>query len=211
MKLRNPWRWVTKLATLSLALTFSLVAPALKAQVVQRKEPFPQLSSEQRQQIAAVHPDPVKPVFVSLKVRVSRGDLSQVDIVGSCGVPDVDHVVQKWVWDTYHYDRSFSGETVAKVRVNSPIVQSPQARLSWRAWQEVNKADPLNQGKSFIAHFNIVIRQGKITDVQLVKSSGLPIVDQEFRDFIRTRWVAAAGANQNITASMRAHRGYYPQ
>jgi hypothetical protein len=68
-------------------------------------------------------------VFVGLKVHVIRGDLNQVEVVGSCGVPDVDRVVQKWVWDTYHYDRSFSGETVTKVRVNSPIVQSPKTRF----------------------------------------------------------------------------------
>ena len=80
MEIHNTWKFLPKTSTLSLALTFFLVSPALEAQVVQRKEPFPQLSIEQRQRVASLHPDPAKPVFVSLKVHVSRGDLSQVDV-----------------------------------------------------------------------------------------------------------------------------------
>jgi hypothetical protein len=205
----NVWKFILRLGVLPFALTF-VGAPALEAQILHRKEAVPQLSSDQYQRIGALHPDAAKPVYVTVKLHVVRGDVANVDLVNSCGVRDVDQLILKWVWNTYHYDRNFSGEKTAKVRVNSPIIQSPQPRLSWRAWQEVYNADPLREGKQFVARFNIVIREGKITDVQLLKSSGLPLVDQEFGDFIRKRWVAAPGVNQNYPASMIAHRGYYP-
>jgi hypothetical protein len=150
------------------------------------------------------------PAFVSLKLQVARGDVIKVGLVASCGVPDVDQFVLKWVWNTYHYDKGFSGDRSIKVRVNSPIIRNPQPHLSWRAWQEVYKADPLKEGKIFISKFNVVIRQGKIVDVQLVTSSGLPQVDQECRDQIRNKWVAAPGATANMPISMTTHRGYYP-
>ena len=198
-----------KLIIFTFALAF-IIAPALHAQVPHKNEAFPQLSSEQSQRIFSLHPDATKPVFVTVKLHVSRGDVTKVELLNGCGVPDVDQLVIKWVWNNYRYDRGFSGDRPEKVRVNSLIVHSPGPRLSWRAWQEVYKADPQKQGKKFVSRFNIVIRQGKITDVKLVKSSGLPLVDQEFADFIRKKWTAAPGANQNYPASMTAHRGYYP-
>jgi hypothetical protein len=198
-----------KRVALSFVLTLFVGAQGLEAQIVHKKEAFPQLSSDQYQRIAALYPDTNKPAFVSLKLQVAKGDVIKADLVASCGVPDVDQFVLKWVWNTYHYDKGFSGERSIKVRVNSPFVRNPQPRLSWRAWQEVYKADPLKEGKRFITKFNIVIQQGRIVDVQLVTSSGLPQVDQEFRNQIRTKWVAAPGATANIPASMTAHRGYY--
>ncbi|MBV8377709.1 MAG: hypothetical protein JO279_11980 [Verrucomicrobia bacterium] len=182
----------------------------LEAQVQHKKAAFPTLSSDQYQRIASLHPDATKPVYVMVKFHVVPGDVVKVDLVNGCGVPEVDQLVLKWAWNTYHYERNFSGLKMAKIRVNSPIVQSPGPHLSWRAWRELYKADPFKQGKQFVARFNIVIRQGKITDVQLIKSSGLPLVDQEFGEFIRQKWVAAPGANQNYPMSMIAHRNYYP-
>ena len=211
MKKYDLWKLIShKLVALSFVLTFFVGMEGLEAQIVHKKEAFPQLSSDQYQRIASLHPDPNKPAFVSLKLQVARGDVIKVDLVASCGVPDVDQFVLKWVWNTYHYERNYSGERSIKIRVNSPIIRNPQPRLSWRAWQEVYKADPLKEGKRFISKFNIVIRQGKIVDVQLVTSSGLPQVDQEFRDQIRNKWVAAPGVTANIPVSMTAHRGYYP-
>jgi hypothetical protein len=193
-----------------LTLTFFIGARELEAQVVHKKEAYPQLSSEQYQRIESLHPDATKPVYVVLRAHVMRGDVVKVDPISSCGVSEVDQFALKWVWNTYHYNRNFSGEKTVKVRVNSPILRDPQARLSWRAWQEVYRADPFKRGTRFISRFSIVIRQGKIVDVQLVTSSGLPLVDQEFRNYIRTRWVPSDAANVTIPASMTAHRGYYP-
>jgi hypothetical protein len=210
MKKHHLWIFIIrKLVALTFVLTFFIGVRDLEAQIVHKKEAFPQLSSDQFHRIGALYPDPNKPAFVSLKLQVAKGDVIKVDLVTSCGVPDVDQFVLKWVWNTYHYDKAFSGETTIKVRVNSPFIRNPQPRLSWRAWQEVYKADPLKEGKRFISKFNIVVRQGRIVDVELVTSSGLPQVDQEFRDQIRTKWVAAPGATANIPASMTAHRGYY--
>jgi hypothetical protein len=211
MKKYDLWKLISnKLIALSFVLIFFVGVEGMEAQIVHKKEAFPQLSSDQYQRIASLHSDPNKPAFVSLKLQVARGDVIKVDLVASCGVPDVDQFVLKWVWNTYHYERDYSGERSIKVRVNSPIIRNPQPRLSWRAWQEVYTADPLKEGKRFISKFNIVIRQGKIVDVQLVTSSGLPQVDQEFRDQIRNKWVAAPGVTANIPVSMTAYRGYYP-
>jgi hypothetical protein len=202
---------ILKLVVLAFAVNLFVSAPVLEAQLRYKKEAVPQLSSEQYEKIQTLHPDSATPVCVILKLHVIRGDLSKVDIVESCGVPDVDQTVSNWVWKTYHYGRNFSGEKSAKVRVNGPIVRSPQARLSWQAWQEVYKADPLKKGTRFTSRFNIVIQHGRITDVQLLTSCGLPLVDQEFRDFIQKRWIAAEGANYNFKTSLFVHRGYYPQ
>jgi hypothetical protein len=38
----------------------------------------------------------------------------------------------------------------------------------------------------------------------------LPQVDQECRDQISNKWVAAPGATANMPISVTAHRGYYP-
>lgn len=186
-------------------------APEADAFARYKKESVPPLSSQQYEEIQTLYPDPAKPVFVRLKLTVIRGDLTKVEVVESCGVPDVDQTVSSWVWRTYHYRRDISGERSVKVRVNRPLVRSPQVHLSWHAIQELNQADPLSQGKYFVSRFNIVIQDGKIVDVQLLKSSGLSLVDQESSDFIRKHWVAAEGANQNYTVSIRTHRGYYPQ
>jgi hypothetical protein len=210
MERQNLWKFIPKVVALFFALICFIWVPGLDAQIVHKNEAFPQLSTDQYQRIAALHPDPNKPAFVSLKLHIMKGDVTKVDPVSSCGVPDVDQFVLKWVWNTYHYDRKYSGERSIKVRVNSPIIRNPQPRLSWRAWQEVYKADPLKEGKRFISKFNIVIRQGKIVAVQLVTSSGLPQVDQEFREAILNKWVAAPGATANMPAAMTAHRGYYP-
>jgi hypothetical protein len=210
MEKQHIWKLIPELVALSLVFTLFVGLEGLQAQIVHKKEAFPQLSSDQYQRIAALHPNPNRPVMVSLKLQIAKGDVHKVELVGSCGVPDVDQFVLKWVWNTYRYDRSYSGERSIKVRVNSPIIRNPQPQLSWRAWQEVYKADPSKEGKRFVSKFNVVIRQGKIVDVQLVTSSGLPQVDQEFRDQIRSKWVAAPGATVKMPASMTAHRGYYP-
>jgi hypothetical protein len=84
---------------------------------------------------------------------------------------------------------------------NESALSGPRESPSWPLIRRTPKASTT---------VCIVIREGKITDVQLLKSSGLPLVDQEFGDFIRKRWVAAPGVNQNYPASMIAHRGYYP-
>jgi hypothetical protein len=210
MKQRNVWKLILTFVVIAFTLNLFVGTPALEAAVRYKKEIVPQLSSEQYERIRALHPDPAEPMYVILKLNVIRGDVSKVDVVKSCGVPDVDRTVANWVWNTYHYGRSFSGEKSEKVRVNGPFLRSPQVRLSWHAWQEVYKADPLKKGTRFTAKFNIVIRKGKITDVQLLKSSGLPLVDQECRDFISKNWVAAEGINRSFTTSMRVYRGYYP-
>lgn len=176
-----------------------------------KKEVVPPLSSEQYEEIKTLHPDPAKPVYVLLKVTVIRGDLSKVEFTESCGVPDVDRTVSNWVWNTYHYRRDLSGVKSVKVRVNSPIIRSPQVHLSWGAVQELDRADPVSEGKIFVSRFNVVIQDGKIVDVQLLKSCGLPLVDQECIDFIRKNWIAAEGANQNFTTTIRTQRGYYPR
>jgi len=54
------------------------------------------------------------------------------------------------------------------------------------------------------------VSRGDVTKVELLNGCGVPDVDQEFADFIRKKWTAAPGANQNYPASMTAHRGYYP-
>jgi hypothetical protein len=210
MKKHNLSKFIPlKLVALTFVLTSSTGVHGLEAQILHKKEAFPQFSSDQYQRIAALYPDLNKPAFVSLKLQIAKGDVIKVALEASCGVPDVDRFVLKWVWNTYHYDKAFSGERSIKVRVYSPIIRNPQPRLFWRAWQEVYRADPLKEGKRFISKFNIVIRQGRIVDVQLITSSGLPQVDQEFRDQIRTKWAAAPGATVNIPASMTAHNGYY--
>ena len=200
-----------RLIAILLSLILFQSAQALRAAVRYRKEAVPQLSSEQYERIRTLQPDPQKPVYVVLKVSVIRGDVTKVEVVESCGVPDVDRTVASWVWKTYHYKRDLSGVKSEKVRVNGPIARSPQVRVSWRALQELQKADPLRAGKLFISRFNIVIQQGKIVDVQLVQSCGLPLIDQESRDFIRKNWIAVEGANQNFITSVRFHRGYYPE
>jgi hypothetical protein len=196
-----------------LACSFMLFQSAPKVDAASRykKEVVPPLSSEQYEEIKTLNPDPEKPVYVHLKVTIERGDLSKLELTQSCGVPDVDWTISTWVWNTYHYRRDLSGVKSVKVRVNSPIIRSPQVHLSWRTLQELRRADPLNEGKSFVSRFNIEIQGGKIVDVQLLKSCGLPLVDQECSDFIRTRWVAAEGANQNFITSLRTQRGYYPR
>jgi hypothetical protein len=106
MKKHDLWKLIShKLVALSFVLTFFFGVQCLEAQIVHKKEAFPQLSSDQYQRIASLHPDPNKPAFVSLKVHVARGDVIKVDLVASCGVPDVDQFVLKWVWNTYHYDK----------------------------------------------------------------------------------------------------------
>jgi hypothetical protein len=60
----------------------------LQAEIAHKKEAFLQLSGDQYQRIASLHPDPNKPAFVSLKLQVARVGTLKVDLVASCGVPD---------------------------------------------------------------------------------------------------------------------------
>jgi hypothetical protein len=168
-----------------------------------------QLSSEQSERLKILQPDPTKPMCVTLRLNVIQGDVREVDVAKSCGVPDVDRTIGNWVWNTHHYGRNFSAEKFEEIRVNSPILESPQVRLSWRAWRQVSKADRSKNGMRFISSFHIVIKQGKITDVQLKTSSTLPLVDNECRDFILKNWTAAEGVNESFSTSVSIHQGYY--
>jgi hypothetical protein len=185
------------------------IAPVLKSATPFKKEVFPQLSSEQYQRIRTLQPDLTKPVYVVLGVVVVRGDVTQVNVVGSCGVSDVDRTVANWVWKTYHYGQNFSGMTSEKVQVNSPIVRHPPLRLSWRGWQMVRRADPLDQ-KGFEVRFMIAVQHGKIVSVQVLNGSGLPEVDQECCEFVRKNWTFTEGTSQNMTISLTIQQRYYP-
>jgi|SRR5271165_3988228 len=132
-------------------------APDVNAAARYKKEAVPPLSSEQYKEIETLHPDPAKPVDVHFTPTVIRADLTKTEVIESCGVPDVYQTVSNRVWRTYHYSLEISGVGSLKVPVNSPTVQSPQVRLSWRAIEELNRADFLNEGKLLVSRFNIVI------------------------------------------------------
>ena len=89
MKKHNLWKFIPlKLVALTFVLTSSTGVHGLEAQILHKKEAFPQLSSDQYQRIAALYPDLNKPAFVSLKLQVAKGDVIKVALEASCGVPD---------------------------------------------------------------------------------------------------------------------------
>jgi len=87
MEKHNIWAILRKLVALFFALTL-LGVQGLQAKIAHKKEAFLQLSGDQYQRIASLHPDPNKPAFVSLKLQVARVGTLKVDLVASCGVPD---------------------------------------------------------------------------------------------------------------------------
>jgi hypothetical protein len=95
MEKQHIWKLIPELVALSLVFTLFVNLECLQAQIVHKKEAFPQLSSDQYQRIAALHPDPNRPVMVSLKLQIAKGDVRKVELVGSCGVPDVDQFVSE--------------------------------------------------------------------------------------------------------------------
>jgi hypothetical protein len=65
-----------KLVALFFALTL-LGVQGLQAKIAHKKEAFLQLSGDQYQRIASLHPHPNKPAFVSLILQVARGGCSR--------------------------------------------------------------------------------------------------------------------------------------
>ena len=78
---------ITRVGARNLVRSF-LGVQGLQAKIAHKKEAFLQLSGDQYQRIASLHPDPNKPAFVSLKLQVARVGTLKVDLVASCGVPD---------------------------------------------------------------------------------------------------------------------------
>jgi hypothetical protein len=187
-----------RLRALSIAGAFFASISTL---VAQRLESCPTLSSDQYRRITEMHPNLHQKVFVQARVHTQLGEVTKVDIVTSCGVPDVDQAVKKWLWNNYRLSDRSSGSTLEQICVSFPIVKNPQIHLSPEAYREIYKTRMLSAITISLV-LRLYVQDAKIVSATVLHSSGLPTVDQSCRDFVQKKWRFAPGTNQKFTLPM---------